>query len=142
MGGAMSAPMEKMQDNMAKQQATMFARQVTMQRIAMERQMSMQIARSRDMVHFFGSFYGLAAVGLIHRARATGNRALVAPLLPLTFVLAYQLDAAYGTKIPRIRAEAEQILRDEYSLVQLPAGPIVPEHVNDVIAQRKGLHDK
>ena len=46
----------------------------------------------------------------------------VAPLLPLTFIVAYQADLAYGTKINRIKSEAENILMFERDMVESPMG--------------------
>ena len=56
------------------------------------------------------------------RFRKSGNRAAVAPLLPLTFLVGYQFDLAYGTKVTRIRAEAENILMFERDLLEVPTG--------------------
>lgn len=33
------------------------------------------------------------------------NKAMVAPLLPLTFILGYQYDLAYGEKMERMRSK-------------------------------------
>lgn len=76
------------------------------------------------------------------RAKASGNPALLAPILPLTIVVAYQADLAYGEKPQRIRAEAERILREQPHLVQLPGGAIRRSTVDDFIGgKRKSLHD-
>ena len=46
----------------------------------------------------------------------------MAPLLPLTFLVGYQADLAYGSKVARIRAEAENILQYERDLTDMPGG--------------------
>ena len=46
----------------------------------------------------------------------------MAPALPLTFLVGYQADLAYGTKINRIKAEAESILMFERDLIEIPSG--------------------
>ena len=46
----------------------------------------------------------------------------MAPLLPLTFITGYQGDLAYGTKMNRIKAEAESILMFERDLIEMPTG--------------------
>ena len=46
----------------------------------------------------------------------------MAPLLPLTFIVGYQGDLAYGTKMNRIRNEAEDILMFEKDLIDMPSG--------------------
>ena len=52
----------------------------------------------------------------------TKKPAAIAPLLPLTFVVGYQADMAYGSKVNRIRAEAENILQYEHDLTDMPGG--------------------
>ena len=58
---------------------------------------------------------------MISRVR-TKKPAAVAPLLPLTFLVGYQADLAYGSKVARIRAEAENILQYERDLTDMPGG--------------------
>ena len=48
--------------------------------------------------------------------------AVLAPLLPLTFVVGYQYDLAYGSKMNRMRSEAENILMFERDLIESPLG--------------------
>ena len=52
----------------------------------------------------------------------TKKPAAIVPLLPLTFIVGYQADLAYGSKVNRIRAEAENILQYERDLTDIPAG--------------------
>jgi len=63
-----------------------------MQNQMRERMVAMQIARSREMLNWFGSFYLLAATGMVTGFRKTAKPGLLAPLLPLTFILGYQID--------------------------------------------------
>lgn len=51
-----------------------------------------------------------------YSSRRTKNRAYIGPLVPLTFVLLYQADMAYGNKIDRIRGEIFIIVL--YSLLE------------------------
>ena len=46
----------------------------------------------------------------------------IAPLLPLTFLVGYQADLAYGSKVNRIKAEAENIMQYERDLIEIPSG--------------------
>lgn len=48
--------------------------------------------------------------------------AVLTPLIPITFVMAYVADMGYGSKVHRIQAEAEMILEHEHELVALPGG--------------------
>ncbi|KAJ8305313.1 hypothetical protein KUTeg_015858 [Tegillarca granosa] len=50
------------------------------------------------------------------------NPALIAPMVPLTFILGYQWDLCYYTKMSRIREEADRILDNESGLLDLPHG--------------------
>ena len=52
----------------------------------------------------------------------TKKPAAIVPLLPLTFIVGYQADLAYGSKVNRIRAEAENILQYERDLTDIPGG--------------------
>ena len=56
------------------------------------------------------------------RYRKSRNPAALAPFLPLTFLVGYQGDLAYGTKVNRIKAEAESILMFERDLIEMPSG--------------------
>ena len=47
---------------------------------------------------------------------------VLAPLLPLTFILAYNGDMAYGSKMNRIKAEAENIMMFEKDVLDSPLG--------------------
>ena len=52
----------------------------------------------------------------------TRSPAVIAPLLPLTFIVGYQADLAYGTKLTRIKSESENILMFEKDLIEMPSG--------------------
>ena len=58
----------------------------------------------------------------LYRYRKSKNPATLAPFLPLSFVVGYQADLAYGTKMNRIKAEAENILMFEKDLIEIPSG--------------------
>ncbi|GAA6075284.1 plasminogen receptor (KT) [Tachysurus ichikawai] len=98
-------------------------RQILMQNEMRERQMAMQIAWSREFLKYFGSFFGLAAVGCTAGAIKRKKPGLFAPLVPLGFFLAYQVDMAYGSFIHRMREEAENIMVAEADRLNLPHGP-------------------
>lgn len=56
------------------------------------------------MLFWFGSFYTIAAVGMITGYRRSGKPGVLVPLLPLSFIFGYQADMAYGTKLQRIKS--------------------------------------
>ncbi|NXP79760.1 PLRKT protein, partial [Ramphastos sulfuratus] len=102
-------------------------RQLVMQNEMRERQTAMQIAWTREFLKYFGTFYGLAAVGLTARAIKKKNPGILVPIVPLTFVLAYQYDMGYGTLLQRMKGEAENILDTQSALLQLPKGLLTYE---------------
>ncbi|XP_042303832.1 plasminogen receptor (KT) [Sceloporus undulatus] len=102
-------------------------RQLLMQNQMRERQMAMQIAWTREFLKYFGTFSGLAAVGLTVGAIKKKNPALFLPMVPLGFILAYQYDMGYGSLLQRMKCEAENILDTECTAVEMPKGPITFE---------------
>ena len=120
---------QTMDENMARQMEfqmqafqTTMERQLIMQNEMRERQMSMQIARAREVVKYFGCFYCIMVTGGLIGAIKTKNPRLLIPAVPLSFVLTFQLDSAYGDLMLRARAEAENILIDERNRLQVPNG--------------------
>lgn len=97
-------------------------RQILMQNQMRERQMAMQIAWSREFLKYFGTFFTVATVGLTVGAMKRKRPALMAPLVPLGFIFAYQMDSAYGTLIYRMRDEAQTIMTSEPHRLDLPHG--------------------
>ncbi|XP_029940313.1 plasminogen receptor (KT) [Salarias fasciatus] len=118
-----------MDENLKRQQEFMLhnsrlqmERQMLMQNQMRERQMAMQIAWSREFLKYFGTFYALAAVGLTVGAIKKKRPALFAPIIPLSFIMVYQMDSGYGTLIHRMRGEAENILKKESDRLDMPLG--------------------
>lgn len=125
MGGVASSISSGMRSTMEETQETMLKRQIELNACQIrERQMAMNLARQRDLTNWIGGFYAIA-VPLMVKAARSGTRAAAAPILPLTFILGYNLDMAYGNKMDRIRTTAEEILRDPVeraTLLGLPLG--------------------
>ncbi|XP_030624672.1 plasminogen receptor (KT) [Chanos chanos] len=97
-------------------------RQIMMQNQMRERQMAMQIAWSREFLKYYGAFFSLATFGLTVGAVRRKKPGLFAPVIPLSFILVYQLDMAYGTFVHRMREEAEVIMTQEHGRLDLPHG--------------------
>ncbi|XP_069128256.1 plasminogen receptor (KT)-like [Argopecten irradians] len=121
-GKAMDENMKKQQEFMLKTQRIQQERMLQMNNQMRERMMAAQIARARDMFHFFACFYGFALIGGVAGFMKKRNPTAIAPLLPLTFVFMYQGDMAYGDKMVRIREEADRIMDKEAHLLDLPHG--------------------
>ncbi|KFM81074.1 Plasminogen receptor (KT), partial [Stegodyphus mimosarum] len=59
---------------------------------------------------------------MIFAFQRTKKPIMLSALLPLTFIVLYQGDLAYGNKLQRITSEAENILQFEEHLLHLPLG--------------------
>ncbi|KAG9335828.1 hypothetical protein JZ751_003660 [Albula glossodonta] len=119
---SMDQNFRKQQEFMALNSRLQLERQIQMQNQMRERQMAMQIAWSREFLKYYGTFFGLATLGLTAGALRRKRPGLFAPVVPLSFILAYQLDLAYGTLMQRIKGEAEEIMAVERDLLELPNG--------------------
>ncbi|XP_053505600.1 plasminogen receptor (KT) [Ictalurus furcatus] len=128
----MDQNMKKQQEFMLHNARMQMERQILMQNEMRERQMAMQIAWSREFLKYFGSFFGLAAVGLTAGAIKRRKPGLFAPLVPLSFILVYQMDMAYGSYVHRVREEAESIMVTEADRLNLPHGPPTFESIEKV----------
>lgn len=126
MGGSLRKSFEenwrKNQEFITEMNKVTLERQIHEQNQIRERLMAMQLARAREILYWFGSFYVIASAGMLAGFKRTLKPGVLAPILPLTFVLAYQADMAYGNKLHRIRLEAENIMQFENDLLELPCG--------------------
>ncbi|XP_055488360.1 plasminogen receptor (KT) [Leucoraja erinacea] len=122
MSKSMDESLKKQQEFMAANSALQLERQMLMQNEMRQRQIAMQIAWSREAIKYFGTFFGLTTVGLTIGAMKKKSPRYLAPLVPLTFILAYQYDLAYGTLMIRMKDEAENIIDSEPTLLGMPKG--------------------
>ncbi|KAM5299378.1 plasminogen receptor (KT) [Ctenodactylus gundi] len=125
---------KSMNENMKNQQEFMLMnarlqleRQLMLQNEMRERQLAMQIAWSREFLKYFGTFFGIASISLTAGAIKQKKPALFFPIVPLSFILAYQYDLGYGTLLQRMKGEAEDILETEKTKLELPKGMITFE---------------
>eukprot|EP01006_Ploeotia_vitrea_P005576 TRINITY_DN118110_c0_g1_i1.p1 TRINITY_DN118110_c0_g1~~TRINITY_DN118110_c0_g1_i1.p1 ORF type:complete len:154 (+),score=7.71 TRINITY_DN118110_c0_g1_i1:51-464(+) len=99
MGDSVSKPMVKNQREIQLKQREM--------------QMAMNRAFARDLLNWLAALSGTiavgATVGFVKKRTPVG----FIPLVPLSFVMGYQYDLAYGNKMERIRTMTEQILTEE-----------------------------
>ncbi|XP_066998364.1 plasminogen receptor (KT) [Anabrus simplex] len=119
---SMEENMKKNQEFLTEMNKITLERQIQMQNQMRERLTAMQLARARELLYWFGSFYVLAALGMIAGFRRTRKPGVLIPLLPLTYIVGYQTDMAYGNKLHRIRVEAENIMQYEADVLELPCG--------------------
>ncbi|CAB3372455.1 Hypothetical predicted protein [Cloeon dipterum] len=112
----------KQQEFVAEVNRVSLERQIQLQNQMRQRIMAMQVARARELFFWLGAFYGVATLGMLAGFRRTRKPGVLVPLLPLTFVVAYHGDMAYGNKLHRIRTEAENIMQFEEEILDLPCG--------------------
>uniref|UniRef100_UPI00398E37AC plasminogen receptor (KT) n=1 Tax=Pristiophorus japonicus TaxID=55135 RepID=UPI00398E37AC len=122
MSKSMDESLKKQQEFMAANSALQLERQMLMQNEMRQKQVAMQIAWSREFLKYFGTFYGLTTVGLTVRAMKRKAPGFLAPIVPLSFIFAYQYDLAYGTLMTRMKDEAENIIDTEQPLLEMPKG--------------------
>ncbi|KAH3697213.1 hypothetical protein DPMN_084703 [Dreissena polymorpha] len=121
-GKTMEENFKKQQEFMEKNQEVMLDRQIQMQNQMRERQAAMMVARSRDMLNWWGAFYVTVAFFGIVGFLKTKKPVPLIPLLPFSFIVGYQYDLAYGNKMQRCREEAERVMAEEGSYIELPRG--------------------
>ena len=104
---------------MEKNQKQMMAAQQLMAMRQRETMMAVQLAQAKDVFQFFSGFVAVVAVGGAAGV-ARGKPQALLPMLPLGFLWAYQWDGLYGTKMTRVRQEADRLLVEERERFLLP----------------------
>ncbi|XP_008199052.1 plasminogen receptor (KT) isoform X2 [Tribolium castaneum] len=98
------------QDFITEMNTIKIERQVQIRKQMRDRLVALEIAKARELFFCYRSLpYKRKLISLL-------------PMVPLTFVVAYQADLAYGNKIHRILVEAEHIMQFEQELLALPLG--------------------
>ncbi|KAM9735060.1 plasminogen receptor (KT) isoform 1-T2 [Menidia menidia] len=136
---SMDANFKKQQEFMLMNARLQMERQILMQNQMRERQMAMQIAWSREFLKYYGAFFAVAASGLTIGAIKRKKPGLLAPIVPLGFILSYQMDSAYGTLVYRMRGEAENIMASEPDRLDLPQGLPTFESIEKARRAKSGL---
>ncbi|XP_029861207.1 plasminogen receptor (KT) isoform X2 [Aquila chrysaetos chrysaetos] len=113
----------------AKLKSSRLERQLLMQNQMRERQTAMQIAWTREFLKYFGTFFGLAAVGLTAGAIKKKNPGVLLPIVPLSFIFAYQYDMGYGTLLQRIKDVFIPALPKAFCTLQLLPAMLLRLHV-------------
>ncbi|XP_067106727.1 plasminogen receptor (KT) [Osmerus mordax] len=136
---SMDQNFQKQQEFMLHNARLQMERQILMQDQMRERMVAMQIAWSREFLKYYGAFFSLATLGLTVGAIKQKRPAFLAPLVPLSFVLAYQMDMAYGTLGYRMRGEAESIMASEHDRLPMPHGTPTYESIEKARRARSHL---
>jgi len=121
---------KKNQDFITEMNNIKIERQLQMRNQMRERQVALEIAKQRELFYWLGAFYFTSLVGAFTSYRYKRKISVLTPLVPLTFILAYQADLAYGNKLHRILVEAENIMQFEQELLELPLGVPTPASID------------
>jgi hypothetical protein len=116
MGALLGHPMEKVKENMEANSEKMLHNQKELMLKQRQLMMAHQFAIGKDRFMFFQVLYGFAVIGLPLRAIKTKNPGILAPLVPLSIVFAYQWDMFYGNKMARVKLDAENMIREQPEL--------------------------
>ena len=126
MGNIISGQVEqvfkKQMDFQAENMKMQMERQIEMQNQMRIRMQAASVARARDAFTFIGTFFGLVSFGLTGAALKKRSAAPITPLIPLSVIVAYWYDLAWGDKVPRVTAWAEEIMEHEQHLLKVPHG--------------------
>lgn len=68
-----------------------------------EREMASYIAGKRELFYWLSAFYITSSIGCWQYYQYIRRKAALMPMIPLTFVMAYYADLAYGSKVHRIQ---------------------------------------
>lgn len=114
------------------------ARRMMIQR---EVQMSVNIAKARDNIQYFGSAYAVF-VGGVTIAKLSGKKVPPVAGVPIVvggLLLGNIFDFAYGNKLARVSKEAEHIMENERSrLVPMKQAPVARFYSED---EKKDMFD-
>lgn len=70
-----------------------------------EREEAIAIARNRELFYWVSGFYITSLFGCFSFYQRTRRAAVLLPMVPLSFVMGYYADLAYGSKIHRIKGD-------------------------------------
>ncbi|GAB5369173.1 hypothetical protein AAMO2058_001382900 [Amorphochlora amoebiformis] len=120
MGSSLSSSVEDAKKNLQDSIETVLMKKKLLElkqmKIQRDVQLANTIARTRDMVHWMGGFFGVLIttnVAKVHLFRSGALTISHFPFLAVPTIFLYQCDLAYGTKMERVYSETRNILRNE-----------------------------
>uniref|UniRef100_A0A1A9VNH1 Plasminogen receptor (KT) n=1 Tax=Glossina austeni TaxID=7395 RepID=A0A1A9VNH1_GLOAU len=87
-----------------------------------EREQAMELARTRELFFWLSGFYLTSFFVTVSYYQRFKRPVVFLPMIPLTFLCGYYADMAYGSKLHRIKAEANMIMEHEPELLHWPGG--------------------
>lgn len=85
-----------------------------------QREQALAIAQHRELFYWLSGFYLSTVYGCASYYQRVKRASVLAPLLPLTFVMGYYTDWAYGSKLHRIQGEYGSISFDLLRFCLIP----------------------
>lgn len=129
MGGVQSSDTQEQKMSLIKNQASVsemnrikMERWIQMHYQIKERELAVSLAKNRELFFWITGFSATAAIASTLYYQRVRRVSVLAPILPLGFLTAYYADLAYGSKLHRIRAEADMIMQREQEHLQWPGG--------------------
>uniref|UniRef100_A0A1A9WVR1 Plasminogen receptor (KT) n=1 Tax=Glossina brevipalpis TaxID=37001 RepID=A0A1A9WVR1_9MUSC len=87
-----------------------------------EREQAMELARTRELFFWLSGFYLTSFFVTVSYYQRIKRSIVFLPMIPLTFICGYYADMAYGSKLHRIKAEANMIMEHEPEVLHWPGG--------------------
>uniref|UniRef100_A0A7S3CHX9 Uncharacterized protein n=1 Tax=Strombidium rassoulzadegani TaxID=1082188 RepID=A0A7S3CHX9_9SPIT len=113
--GAISTKMEEAMGKQIKVQKEMAMKQRQLQ-------MAAQVAMGRERFRYQLGFYSVLLTILPIGAFATKNPKMLFPMLPISFIIAFQYDMLYGNMHIRMQREIASLIQNEPERFFMPAG--------------------
>ncbi|UYV80393.1 PLGRKT [Cordylochernes scorpioides] len=101
-----SEELKKHQEFLLQMHQAQVEHQIQMRNQMRERMTALQIAKDREMLYWLGAFYLTSTAAMLVGYRRCHRMSVLSPLLPLTFLMGYQADLAYGSKMNRIQSKS------------------------------------
>lgn len=128
MGGVQSSSsqnhisLKKNQESISEMNRIKMERWIQMHYQIKERELAVSLAKNRELFFWITGFTATSAIACTLYFQRVRRFTVLTPILPLIFVTAYYADLAYGSKLHRIRAEADMIMQREQEHLQWPGG--------------------
>lgn len=117
-----SSSSKKTQESVSEMNRIKMERWIQMHYQIKERELAVSLARNRELFFWITGFSATSIIACTSYYQRVRRVTVLAPILPLAFITAYYADLAYGSKLHRIRAEADIIMQREQEHLQWPGG--------------------
>jgi hypothetical protein len=115
---------KEMKTNMAENQKSMIQAQRELMLKQRQLQLAVEFSRGKERFYWYSVFYAGVLIGTV-AGLLHGNKKLLLPCYPISFMWAYQYDLYYGNKQERIRKMAEEMIASEPERFWLPVNNLL-----------------